>query len=156
MNVKLNWQTGMEFIGAGSSGLPIRMSAGAPLEETAEGIRPMELIALGLIGCQAMDVMAILQKKRQQVTRFETRFDGSRASEHPKVFTRVEVLFAIVGRQIDESAVLRAIELTATKYCPAQAMLEQAFPIELRYEIYEEDADAYLTHQGVWRNTTER
>lgn len=69
------------------------------------------------------------------------------------MFTRAMVTYIIHGRNIDESAVLRAIELTSTKYCPAYAMLGQAFPIDLQYEIYEDEGDGNqrLTHQGVWR-----
>jgi len=88
---------------------------------------------------------------RQQVTQFEVRVNAPRSAEHPKVFTRALITYVVTGKNVDESALLRSIELAATKYCPAQIMLELAFPMDLHYEIYEdeEDGSKRLTHQGV-------
>ncbi|MBK9005537.1 MAG: OsmC family protein [Anaerolineae bacterium] len=157
MKASVNWQDGMKFIGVGPSGFPIRMDAESTLGGSDSGVRPMELIALGLIGCQAMDVISVLQKKRQQVTGFEVKFDGPRSPDFPKVFTRASITFVVTGKQVSEDAVLRCIELAATKYCPASAMLEQVIPMDLMYEIYEdeEDGNKRLTHQGVWQGLTE-
>ena len=156
MRASINWEGGLKFVGAGPSGFPIQMDAESTIGGGDSGIRPMEMIALGLIGCQAMDVMSILQKKREQVTKFEVRFDGPRSPEYPKVFTRAEITFVVIGKQVSEDAVLRSIELAATKYCPASAMLEQAFPMVLHYEIYEDEdgGNARLIHQGVWQDIT--
>jgi putative redox protein len=113
----------------------------------------MELIALGLGGCTAMDVLSILRKKRQQVTQFEVQVDAPRSSDYPRVFTSAVITYIVTGKNIEEAAVLRAIELSATKYCPAQFMLVQAFPMELHYEIYEEEGhgNRRLTSQGFWQ-----
>ena len=113
----------------------------------------MEMIALGLAGCTAMDVISILKKKRQEVTHFDVRLDAPRSSDHPKVFTRAVITYVVSGKNIDEAAVLRAIELSTTKYCPAIAMLGQSFPIEHQYEIYEDEGDGRqrLTNQGSWQ-----
>jgi putative redox protein len=100
----------------------------------------MELIAAGLAGCTAMDVISILQKKQQAVTSFEVHVHARRAEQHPKVFTQADIEYYIIGNQVDEAAVLRAIELSATRYCPAQAMFLQVFPITLKYYIYEQEA----------------
>ena len=156
MKAVVNWQEEMKFTGTGPSGFTVQMDADSALGGTGGGVRPMEMIALGLIACQAMDVISILQKKRQQVTKFEVRFDGPRSPEYPKVFTRAEITFVVTGKQVSEDAMLRSIELAATKYCPASAMLEQAFPMDLQYEIYDEEdgGDARLIHQGVWQTTT--
>lgn len=155
MKASINWEGGLKFVGAGPSGFPIQMDAESALGGNDSGVRPMELMALGLIGCQAMDVMSVLQKKRQQITKCEVRFDGPRSPEYPKVFTRAEITFVVTGKQVSEDAVLRSIELAATKYCPASAMLEQAFPMDLRYEIYEDEdgENARLKYQGVWQTT---
>jgi len=112
------------------------------------------MIALGLAGCTAMDVISILRKKRQQVTQFEVKMDAPRSPEYPKVITSAVITYIVVGKNIDEAAVLRSIELTAIKYCPAQIMLEQAFPMDLQYEIYEDEGDGgkRLTYQGVWQD----
>ena len=156
MKVSVNWQGNMVFAGMVPSGFPIQMDADANFGGTNTDIRPMELIALGLAGCTAMDIISILQKKRQQVTQFEVRIDAPRSPEYPKVFTRAAITYVVTGSSVDENALLRSIELTATKYCPAQIMLEQAFPMELHYEIYEEETEGRrLVHQGTWQELTE-
>ena len=94
-------------------------------------------MALSLAGCTAMDVISILRKKRIDVTGFEVKVDGDRAAEHPKVFTAFNIHYVVRGRSIDPAAVERAMELSRTKYCPAQAMLGQVAPITLSYEIVE-------------------
>jgi putative redox protein len=154
MKVSINWEGGMKFAGAGPSGHQVEMDADPQVGGEDCAIRPMEMIALGLIGCQAMDILSILQKKRENITRFEVNFDGPRSPDFPKVFTRATITFVVAGRNVNETAVTRAIELAATKYCPAQAMLEQAFPIELNYEIFEDEGggDRHLVRQGVWLN----
>ena len=153
MKVSVNWQGNMTFTGTSPSGFPVQMDADSTFGGTNAGIRPMEMIAFGLAGCTAMDVLSILRKKRQNVTQFEVRLDAPRSAEYPKVFTRAMITYVVTGRNVDEIAVLRSIELTATKYCPAQIMLEQAFPMDLHYEIYEDEGDGNrrLTHQGAWQ-----
>jgi putative redox protein len=153
MKVSVNWQGNMTFNGTSPSGFPVQMDADSNLGGSDTGIRPMEMIALGLAGCTAMDVISILKKKRQDVKQFEVKMDAPRSHEYPKVFTRAVITYIVTGKNIDEAAVLRSIELTATKYCPAQIMLEQAFPMDLHYEIYEdeEDGNKRLTYQGTWQ-----
>jgi len=153
MKATVNWQNNMTFIGKSASGFPVQMDADSSFGGTDNGVRPMEMIALGLASCIAMDVLSILQKKRQHVTQFEVKVDAPRSAEYPKVFTSAVITYVVTGRNVDETAVLRSIELTATKYCPAQIMLGQAFPMELHYEIYEDEGDGkrQLTFQGIWQ-----
>lgn len=153
MKVAVQWQDHMTFLGTPDSGFPVQMDADSSFGGTNNGVRPMEMIALGLAGCMGMDVISILQKKRQQVTRFEVRVNAPRSPEPPKVFTHALITYIVTGKNVDESALLRSIELAATKYCPAQFMLAQVFPIELHYEIYEEEGDGTrrLTFQGIWQ-----
>ena len=155
MKVSVNWQSNMSFTGIVPSGYPVQMDADASYGGTANGVRPMEMIALGLAGCAAMDVLSILRKKRQDVTQFEVKVDAPRSPEYPKVFTSAVITYIITGKDIDEAAVLRSMELAATKYCPAQFMLEQAFPMDLHYEIYEDEGEGNkrITHQGAWQET---
>jgi putative redox protein len=94
-----------------------------------DGFRPMELIAIGLAGCTGMDVISILEKKKQNVSNFEVRIHAEKAADHPKVFTNIEIEYLIQGVGIDRAAVERAVELSETKYCPAQSMLGKAVPI---------------------------
>ena len=153
MKVAVQWQENMTFLGTPDSGFTVQMDAEASFGGTNNGIRPMEMIALGLAGCTGMDVISILQKKRQQVTQFEVRVNAPRSAEHPKVFTRALITYIVTGRDVNEAALLRSIELAATKYCPAQLMLAEVFQMELHYEIYEEEAEGVrrLTYQGIWQ-----
>lgn len=155
MKATATWKHDMTFIGAADSGFPVQMDAGKSVGGTNSGVRPMELLALGLAGCAAMDVISILRKKRQNITQFDVRVELSRAEEFPKVFTSAVITYSVSGRSVDEAAVLRAIELSATKYCPAEFMFSQLFPIDMQYEIYEieEQGDRRLVHQGVWQES---
>ena len=154
MKANVTWQKDMVFIGKAASGFPILMDSDPSYSGTNSGVRPMEMIALGLAGCTAMDVLSILQKKRQQITQFEVKVDAPRSADYPQVFTRAAITYIVTGKNIPEEAVLRSIELAATKYCPAQIMLEQVFPMDLHYEIYEDERDGMkrLTYQGIWQN----
>lgn len=154
MKATVNWKQGMTFIGTADSGFPLQMDAGVSVGGSNSGIRPMELIALGLAGCTAMDVISILRKMQQDITHFDVKLDAERSAEHPKVFTQASLTYIVVGRSVTEDSVLRAIELSVTRYCPVHAMLEQAFPIHMNYEIYEDDGDGngQLIYQGVFQD----
>ena len=138
MDIKLNWIDGMSFEGAGDSGFVQKMDG----ENNAAP--PMEFIALGLAGCTAMDVISILRKKKQPVAGFQVTVHADRAEEHPKVFSRAVIEYLVTGKDVDEAALLRAIELSAEKYCPAQAMLSKAFPMRLIYKIFDTDGKTVL------------
>ncbi len=140
MDAKVNWKGKMSFNASADSGFSIDLGTEPALGGDNDGFRPLELMGVSLAGCTAMDVISILSKKRQEVTAFDVRMHAERAEEHPRVFTKAVLTYVISGHQIDESALRRAIELSATRYCPAQAMLSKAFPIQLNYEIYEEQA----------------
>lgn len=142
MDVKINWLGGLKFEGAADSGFVQTMESGPGSSAPA----PMEFIAMGLAGCTAMDVISILEKKRQPVKSFEVMVHADRAAEHPKVFTRAVIEYQVTGTGVDEAAVIRAIELSAVKYCPAQAMLVKAFPIQMAYKIFDENG--VLTAEG--------
>ena len=148
MDAKVTWLERMTFTGVSQSGHAITMDTTTDVGGDDSAVRPIELMALGLGGCTAMDVISILRKKRQEVTSFDVHVHTDRATEHPKVFTRAVITYELHGRSLDESAVLRAIELSATKYCPAHAMLSKAFPIEMRYQIFEENGA--LVREGIW------
>lgn len=101
----------------------------------------MELVAMGLASCTAMDVISILHKKRQKVTAFQVRVQAEQTNEHPKVFTQAVIDYIVTGQNIDVGTVVRSIELSATRYCPVHAMLSKAFPIRLEYHIYEDEGE---------------
>ena len=151
MEAKVTWQENMAFTGTADSGFTIQLDAKKEIGGEGRGFMPMELMALSLAGCTAMDVISILRKKRQEVTDFEVRVDAPRAEEHPKVFTRATIDYLVTGHNVDEVAVVRAIELTAGGYCPAHAMLSKVIPIDLRYQIFEEEGgEKRLVKQGVY------
>jgi len=153
MKATAQWKEDMTFVGMPDSGFPVQMDADSSLGGTNQGIRPMEMVALGLAGCTGMDVISILRKKRQQVAHFEVRINAPRSHDYPKVFTSAQITFVVAGKNVEEAAVLRAIELSVTKYCPVHFMLAQAFPMELQYEIYEAEPDGTrrLVFQGIWQ-----
>jgi putative redox protein len=135
MQAKVTWSQRLSFTGTADTGFSVPLGTKPEVGGDNDGFLPMELIALGLAGCTAMDVISILQKKRQEITSFEVIVNGERADEHPRVFTHIEIEYRIGGVDVAEAAVERAIELSETKYCPAQGMLSQIVPIDLKYTI---------------------
>src|SRR5919106_5264567 len=109
MKATVNWQNNMVFIGKSASGFPVQMDSDPAFGGTNSGVRPMEMVALGLAGCTAMDVLSILQKKRQKVTGFEVKVNAPRSAEHPQVFTSAVILYIVTGNNVNEMAVLRSI-----------------------------------------------
>ena len=152
MKTVVEWNGGASFTGLTSAGVPILMQSVLSTDENIQAARPMELIAIGLAGCMAMDVLSILVKKQQKIISYQVIIDAPRSAEYPKVFTSALITFILSGLSIDERAVLRSIELAATKYCPAHAMLVKAFPISIGYEIYEGEREPkQLLCQGIWQ-----
>jgi putative redox protein len=137
MEAKVTWKGRMSFDGTAGSGFTLPLGTRKDQGGDEDGFRPIELLLVGLAGCTAMDVISILEKKRQEVTAFEVRVDGERAEDHPKIFTHIVIEYVLTGRNIDSAAVDRAIELSATKYCSAQAMLSKAASIEHKITIVE-------------------
>jgi putative redox protein len=138
VEVKVSWKHGLSFQGTADSGFTVDLGGKAEVGGDEDGFQPMELIAIGLAGCTAMDVISIMTKKRQEVTAFDVQVRLQRSGEHPKVFTHAVIEYFVTGRNLDEKALVRSIELSATRYCPAQAMFQGVFPIELKYHIYED------------------
>jgi putative redox protein len=150
MEVVLKWKGKMSFEGAGDTGFVQKMDSDTSVGGDNSAARPMEFIMIGLAGCTAMDVISILQKKKQPVADFQVQVHARRVDEHPKVVSSAVIEYLVTGRDVDESALLRAIELSAEKYCPAQAMLGKAFPMQLVYKIFDEDGKT-LVKQGEYK-----
>jgi putative redox protein len=133
-SANLVWEgQGGAFRAVGGSGLQLRFDSPSGPNSAS----PMELVALASAGCTASDVISILQKKQQQVVEFEVNVVAIRATEHPKVFTEIDLEYVVTGHSIDPKAVERAIELSLTKYCSVNLMLEKAVKINHRYRIVE-------------------
>lgn len=137
MDAKVTWKQRLTFTGTADSGFEVGLGSKAEFGGDNDGFRPVELIAVGLAGCTAMDVISILQKKRQDVTHFEVLVHAERAEDHPRVFTHVMIKYMVEGKKIDPKAVERTIELSTTKYCPSHAMLRKSVTIDHMYEIKE-------------------
>jgi len=150
MDAKVTWKQGLSFTGTAETGFEVPLGAEPEVGGLDDGFRPMQLMAVSLAGCTAMDVISIMRKKQQDVTAFEVRTHAERATEHPKVFTHVTLTYVVSGHNVDEKALVRSIELSANKYCPAQGMLSKVVPIDLVYEIYEDEGEGKkrLVKQG--------
>lgn len=139
MQSKVVWKGGLAFTGTANEGYLIPLDAKKAVGGQDLGFQPLQLIAIGLVGCTGMDVISILKKKRQEVTKFEVSAKVERAEEHPKVFTKILITYKIVGKNIDRNAVERAVELSENTYCGAQAMLRHS--AEITHKIIIEDSD---------------
>ena len=157
MDAKVSWQGKLTFTGTAASGFTVPLGTEVSLGGDDNGFRPMELLLVGLAGCTAMDVIAILSKKRQDVTDFEVQVHARRAEEHPRVFTEATIEYQVTGRGVDEAALVRAIELSATRYCSAQAMFSKLMSMELKYSIYEDEGDGKRKQvkSGAYQKPTE-
>ena len=130
MDAKVTWKGGMAFDGTSDSGHIVPLDAFSGVGGEGQGFRPLELMAVSLAGCTAMDVISILKKMQQEVTSFEVRVKADRAEEHPKVFTSIALEYVVTGKNIDRASVEKAVNLSETRYCSAQAMLRKAVPIQ--------------------------
>jgi putative redox protein len=131
----------MAFEGSAASGFTLPLDSNPEAGGENSGFRPMELLLVGLAGCTAMDVISILQKKRQDVTAFEVRvLEAERAADHPRVYTKITLEYVVTGRGIDRVAVERAVTLSEEKYCSAQAMLGEVAEITHQITVLEAEA----------------
>ena len=128
----------MTFVGESGSGHAVVMD-GAPEHGGRNlGVRPMEMLLLGLGGCTAFDVVMILKKSRQDIVDCEVTIDSDRAEEIPKVFTRIHIHFIVSGSNLDVGKVDKAVNLSAEKYCSASEMLGKTAKITHDFEIIEQ------------------
>ena len=133
--VRVNWVEGFQFIGTGSNGHTIVLDAPAKGGGKGEGIKPSELLLLGLAGCTGYDVVQILTKQRQEIRNLEVSVEGLQAADPPWPFEKIIVTYKLKGNMINETFVQRAIELSETKYCSVGATISGKATIETRYEI---------------------
>jgi putative redox protein len=113
------WDGGMRFTSQTGSGHEVRADDG----ESDAGPRPTELVLAGLVMCTAMDIVSILDKKRQDYERYLVHLTAVQREDYPQVFTRIDLVHEVVGPGVTEAAVRRCIQLSATTYCPVSAML---------------------------------
>jgi putative redox protein len=135
MKAKVTWLNGRAFVGESGSGHSVVMDGAPEAGGRNIGFRPMEMMLLGLGGCTAFDVVMILEKSREKVTACEVSMEAERASEDPKVFTKVKLIYTFSGVDLKPAAVERAIKLSAEKYCSASKMFEKTAILEHEWKI---------------------
>ncbi len=135
MKAKVTWLNGRAFVGESGSGHSVVMDGAPEAGGRNIGFRPMEMMLMGLGGCTAFDVVMILEKSREKVTACEVSMEAERASEDPKVFTRVKLIYTFSGVDLKPAAVERAIKLSSEKYCSASKMFEKTAILEHEWKI---------------------
>ncbi len=137
MEAKIKWGGETLFLGLSGSGHGVLMDGPPEAGGQNLGIRPMEMVLIGMGGCTAYDVVSILRKARQRVSGCEVRLEAERAQDLPHVFTRIHVQFLLSGQDLSHEQIERAIKLSADKYCSASIMLGKTAAITHDYTIVE-------------------
>lgn len=135
MKARVKWVEGAMMVGESGSGHGMVMDGPEDSGGRNLGVRPMEMLLLGLGGCTEFDVIHILRKGRHQVSRCEVELTAERAETEPKVFTRIHVHFIVAGPGLTEKAVERAVKLSAEKYCSASLMLGAVAEVTHDFEL---------------------
>jgi len=138
LKTKIKWMQDVSFKGSSESGHKVVLDGPKELGGKDLGMRPMEMMLIGMGGCTSFDVVTILKRSRQQITGCIAEIEATRADEIPKVFTSIHIHFLIKGIDLKEKAVERAIELSANKYCSASIMLGKSVKITHDFVISEE------------------
>ena len=137
MNISVKWIDGMLMVGKSDSGHAIVMDGPPEIGGENLGVRPMEMLLLGMAGCTMIDVVSTLKKMREDVVDCQTQVSADRSEEYPKVFTNIHVHFVLRGKQLNPLKVDKAIKLSAEKYCSASIMIGKTAIITHDYEIIE-------------------
>ena len=137
MKARVKLIEGVSFVGQSESGHSVVMDGPPDSGGKNLGVRPMEMLLLGLGGCSAFDIVHILRKARQQVTDCVADIDATRADSDPKIFTKIHVHFTVTGIALDPKRVEQAVKLSAEKYCSASIMLGKVAEITHDVEVVE-------------------
>jgi len=137
MKARVSLIDGVSFEGTADSGHRVIMDGPPELGGQNRGTRPMEMLLIGLGGCSAFDVVRMLRKGRVEMTDCEVEIEAERAAQDPKVFTRIHLHFVVSGKNVPESKVRRAVQLSAEKYCSASIMFSQVARVTHDFEIVE-------------------
>lgn len=137
MKARVKWVEDVCFMGETESGHAVIMDASPDVGGRNLGMRPMEMLLVGMGGCSSIDVVTILKKSRQPITDCVAEISAERADDIPKVFTKIHVHFVVTGKGLNPSQVERAVNLSAEKYCSASIMLGKAAQMSHDFEIVE-------------------
>ncbi len=135
MQARVKWVQGLQFDGESGTNHKIVMDADDQFGGKNKGMRPMEMLLVAIGGCSGMDVASFLQKKKLQINGIEVNVSGTQDENYPHKFTGIELEYIITGKDLQETAVNKAIELSMDKYCSVKATLEGAAKINYRYKI---------------------
>ena len=135
MKARVKWVQDRTFLGESGSGHSVVMDGAPEAGGRDLGVRPMEMLLLGMGGCTAFDVVEILQKGREPVEDCVVELDGDRSEEIPKVYTRIRVRYIVTGTGLNPAKVERAVKLSAEKYCSATIMLAKTAEVTHEIEI---------------------
>ncbi len=125
MKATVKWVDGAMFVGESGSGHAVVMDGPEDIGGRNMGFRPMEMMLLSVGACSSVDVVNILKKGRQQISRCEARVEATRVDAVPAVFEKIHLHFIVAGKDLDVAKVKRAVELSAEKYCSASIMLQK-------------------------------
>ena len=139
MKARIKWVENAMFVGESGSGHAVVMDGAPEAGGRNLGVRPMELLLIGMGGCSSFDVVHILRKGRHDVRNCEALLEAERAETDPKVFTRIHLHFVVTGKGLTATVVERAVRLSAEKYCSASIMLGKAAEITHDFEVIEAD-----------------
>ena len=137
MKARFKWVETVCFMGESETGHAVILDGAPDAGGRNLGMRPMEMLLIGMGACTSFDVVTILKKSRQPVTDCVAEIEAARADEIPKVFTRIHVHFVVTGQGLNPAQVERAVKLSAEKYCSASIMLGKAAEITHDFEIVE-------------------
>jgi len=135
MNVKVKWIDGMMMVGESGSGHAVVMDGPPDVGGNNLGIRPMEMLLIGMAGCTTVDVVSTLKKMRENIDDCIAEVSAERADEHPKVFTSIHIHFVVKGSDLNPQKVEKAISLSADKYCSASIMMAKTATVTHDFEI---------------------
>ena len=142
MKARVQWLNERTFVGESGSGHAVVMDGAPEAGGRNIGIRPMEMLLIGMGGCTAFDLVMILDKSREKVTGCDIELEAERASEDPKIFTKVTLTYHLRGYGLKATSVERAINLSAEKYCSASIMIGKSAKIVHSWTIAEEGSAA--------------
>ena len=137
MKARIKWVENVCFMGESETGHAVILDGAPDAGGRNLGMRPMEMLLIGMGACTSFDVVTILKKSRQPVTDCVAEIEAARADEIPKVFTHIHVHFVVTGQGLNPAQVERAVKLSAEKYCSASIMLGKAAEITHDFEIVE-------------------
>ena len=137
MKITSRWVEGRCFVASNEQGNSVVMEGAADEGAARRGASPMEMLLLGVAGCSSIDVVMIAEKQRQKVVDCQATVTAKRADDAPRVFTEIHIHFKVIGHNLTESAIERAVQMSAEKYCSASIMLGKAAKITHSFETVE-------------------